>query len=192
MAFPEHNWDLASPQQRPRNYWKDSTNQRRFLLEIQRSLGIKEGDYEAWYKVSNRDLIRLGGKVLLNEHNSSRFSLYCKAFPEHEWDSSRFSKKPRDYWSSDETQKRVLFEIGAKLGISPENLDGWYEVTSNKFIASGGAVLLNYHGRSLSRLLETLIPDHQWDAMKFKRRPRDIQGDLIQGEETLHFRTSGT
>lgn len=83
--FPEYEWDLTQFDRKPNNYWESVENQRAFMLDLGKKLGISEDDYHAWTLVTKQTVIRHGGSRLLNLHRSSMRELLTFVFPDHKW-----------------------------------------------------------------------------------------------------------
>jgi hypothetical protein len=173
--FPEHTWDLSKFKKRPRNYWSSLENQRLFLEDLGEKLRIKKGDFEGWYKVSNRDLTDNGGGRLLRAHNSSISTLLAEVYPSHNWEPSRFLNRPRNYWASKERQRELIEVIRLKLNLS-ENLASWYNVSKEDMIKAGAATLLFYANNSPYQLLKGVYPEHDWDPTKFRGSRKNTTG----------------
>lgn len=64
---------------RCKGYWRNQANQRNFLENLARKLGIK--DHRDWGKISRAQVYKHGGSGLLNHFNNSVFQTITKAFP---------------------------------------------------------------------------------------------------------------
>jgi hypothetical protein len=59
--------------------------------DVEKGLGISADNLEAWYKVTEAELVRYGGMNL--SHHGKRLSLYNllkSVYPGHKWDASSF------------------------------------------------------------------------------------------------------
>lgn len=166
-AFPEHKWDLFRFNFTPRELWSSPTAVRTVLEEIGLKLGIKPGDYEAWYGVTSKDLKSHGGTGLLGSKNNSLIGLFEFAFPEHTWDPNRFGKRPHKHWFSPENAREFMDEVGAKLGIQKGEYEKWYKVTKSLLVKNGASILLGYHKDSRSSLLQAVYPEFPWRLWRF-------------------------
>lgn len=172
-VFPEHPWDPSKFANKPRNYWASASNQKAFLLNLAKKLGMKEGDYSGFYGLTGDQILKEGGRGLLEHHNNSVSELLVNTFPEHSWDYSKFLKKPKNYWSPS-NQRALLLDIASKLGIKEGDFESWYNVNTEDIITNGGAYLLVMHRSSISLLLKSVFPEHQWDSSKFVARSRNF------------------
>lgn len=173
-VFPDHSWDPTRLANKPRNYWSSLENQRNFLIDLGSKLGIKEGDFSAWYGISGDQVAKDGGRALLEHYNNSISELLMSVFPEYNWDISQFLKKPRNYWKSPLKKREFLVEVGKKMGIEEGDLEAWYKVSSEDLAKHGAMYLLVLHKSSLSTLLRAVFSEHNWDLAKFEARPRNF------------------
>lgn len=189
-TFPEHPWDDSKFLHKPRNYWDSRTKARELLNEIAVKFGVAENDYDAWYKVSWRDLTAHGAKSLLQRHGGSISKLLSYAFPEHKFEEFRFVHKPRKFFEEVTTSaslrpreldkglfdeyRTLMVQIGEKLGIGPDNLDLWYNFTADDLRRSGGQKILHGLGKSMPKILSLLFPEKTWESAKFVKRPKDF------------------
>ena len=134
-------------------------------------LGFKEGDMEAWYKVSTQKIAEHGGQGLLAHYNGSISLLFGNLFPDRHWDPLKFSKNPHHYWNSIEKQKSFVEAFGKEMNIKEKDYEAWYKVTPEAITERGGAGLLVHHKGSFHSLLSTVFPSHKWDPLKFPKLP---------------------
>ena len=171
-VYPEFNWDPVKFAKTPQRYWASLTNQRDFMDSVGRSLGFKEGNLAAWYNISNQTFIENGGKSLLNRFGSSLSALLAHVYPDFPWEVSKFIRAPLHHWAPLENQLNFVRELGEKLGISDgESLDKWYAITNRMVREKGGGSLLQQYKGSLSALLASVYPQHQWDPSRFSKVP---------------------
>jgi DNA ligase-1 len=67
--------------------WKDEGSLKNFLDEAGESLGIT--DLSSWYRVSNDQITKLGGRSLFSNYPSLGFALKT-AYPDYPWDMKNF------------------------------------------------------------------------------------------------------
>ena len=171
-VFPERDWMAFRFGRVPPGYWSSSIkHQRDFLEFIAPHLGLKKGEPDGWYQVNLSKLNALGGGGIVDLYGKSLSKLLATVFPEHPWDPSKFSSKPRNYWKSLENQKKLVDDLGERLGVT--ELDGWYDISVTKLIPLGAGSLLQHYNGSLLRLLYAVYPDHPWDPSKFAAKQRN-------------------
>ena len=169
--YPDFTWDPLRFSRPPRNHWNSIENQREFLLGLAKQWGMKEGDMEAWYKVSYRSLLDNGGSGLLRRYNDSTSALISAAFPEYNWEPMKFLKSPQHYWSNKENQRIFMDDLSKKLGFKEGDREPWYKVSHKTLNENGGSGLLaQYHG-SYPDVLKGVFPEFDWQPWKFARRP---------------------
>jgi hypothetical protein len=88
---------------------------------------------------------------------------------------NRASSKNRNLDSS----RKLLEEIGKDLGISGDNLEAWYNITEAELLRHGGITLGLGKRSSLSSLVKSVFPEHQWDSSRF------LQFVGVNGESVL-------
>lgn len=137
-------------------------------MELGLKLGIKEGDFDAWYKVKTDDVLSNGGQGFLDRHENSLVKALKAVFSEHKWDSNKFVYKPRNFWADPSNQKAFMVELAKKLGIR-SNLDKWYSVSIEDINKNGGRGLLKHFNGSPALMLQAMFPDHEWQAWRFNR-----------------------
>ena len=115
------------------HFWKDVSNQRNFLDETARALGIKEvfcyvqvaacnkSQLSDWYRIPRKEVIKLGGASLFKEHTSLAAALRA-CYPEYGWYTSRFAaskggRQPHGFWNRYENQKEFVELIEKELNI---------------------------------------------------------------------------
>lgn len=88
-VFPEHDWMTWRHQVVPHGYWEVVENQRDFVDWAGKTLGLKK--MEDWYKVTKKEIEKLGGNTLLHRYGSP-FKLIGSMYPEHNWKQNKFKK----------------------------------------------------------------------------------------------------
>lgn len=169
-VFPEHTWDPKRFSRKNQTYWHSIERQRDFMLNLGREIGFKEGDYDAWYRITNTTIIKNGGTSVLSLHGNSVLTLLSAIFPEHSWDPSKFVRKPRGYWTSEENRRAFLEAIGRKIGIREGDMDAWYKVSNSVIHKHGGTRLLHYFNDSPAALIQSTFRDHDWNPDLFCQR----------------------
>jgi hypothetical protein len=175
FVFPEIDWRKERKmKKKPYYFWKSMENQKNFLLKMAETLQFPVGDLSPWYRVIGKDIIRLGGKSLLLEYNSSIPKMLREVFPEHEWDLNRFLKRPQNFWKSREVQRSTMKEIGHKLGIPETDMSFWYKVSYEEVVKNGGKGVLSNYKNSLSNALVAIFPEYPWNSFKFVHKAHNF------------------
>lgn len=73
------NWNSEWMATKPHGYWADKNNQREFLGEVGRRLGVKSP--KDWGKVTNQQLIMNGASSLLNKYQGSLWRTLNSIYP---------------------------------------------------------------------------------------------------------------
>eukprot|EP01125_Pyxidicula_operculata_P008535 TRINITY_DN2859_c0_g3_i4.p2 TRINITY_DN2859_c0_g3~~TRINITY_DN2859_c0_g3_i4.p2 ORF type:complete len:333 (-),score=32.63 TRINITY_DN2859_c0_g3_i4:27-1025(-) len=90
--YPDFKWEPRRFNKAPHSYWKNEENVKESILSLSTSLKIKNLD--DWYRVSAKQLHHLGVAGLVNEYGSLYKPLKI-AYPQHDWDKSKFSSKSK-------------------------------------------------------------------------------------------------
>lgn len=162
--FPEFAWDEAKFRVSKTKSQKSFVNHRKRVLEIGSKLGIPPTEFSKWYQVSYTDFRKKGGSSILPYYNSSLSTVLTSLFPEHDWDLTKFDRKPNNYWESVENQRAFMLALGKELGIKEGDYLSWASVTKQTVVRYGGSRLLNLHRSSMRELLSFVFPDHKWKA----------------------------
>jgi len=157
---------------------------RETLLRIGTELGIKEGDYDGWYKINSKTLKEHGGSAPLRYFDSSISFMLASLFPEHSWDPSRFHSKPKGFWSSQKYKRSLLEDFGSKLGVGA-SLEGWYGVRKEDLFQLGAGSLLQLYSNSLPKMLADIYPEHTWDPTRFVAKVRMSIGSELEQKALL-------
>eukprot|EP01127_Copromyxa_protea_P010687 TRINITY_DN2621_c0_g1_i2.p1 TRINITY_DN2621_c0_g1~~TRINITY_DN2621_c0_g1_i2.p1 ORF type:complete len:297 (+),score=38.82 TRINITY_DN2621_c0_g1_i2:7-897(+) len=98
-AYPSENWKRWMLKQVPKGTWNDRSETRSYLEYLEPQLHIVNRE-EDWYRVSRRQLLKIGAGGCLMYHG--RISqLLSFAFPEIAWNEAKFSfrgKKASQKW----------------------------------------------------------------------------------------------
>jgi hypothetical protein len=122
--YPEYNWLPWKFENSPRNFWDDVKNQRNFLDWASKEFKIQ--DMSDWYRVTQKDLIDIGGSSLLGKYNYSPSLIFSTVYPEYEWLSWKFVVTPRDAWDDIQSQRKFFDWAGKELKVN--EFSDWYNV----------------------------------------------------------------
>lgn len=142
-----------------KNFWKDSNNQRRFLIQFAKKFGIQQPD--EWGRVSFVDIKNGGGATLLiNHHQSNLQKALIENFPDIDWKRDWFHRSKRvhtnNYWSNPNNAKTFLSQLASKLGINqPQD---WGRISLQTIKEHKGRYLLDRHRGSLFLTLQSVFP----------------------------------
>lgn len=112
------------------------------------------------YLLTHDDLAETGGLHLIQKyHDYSVFDALRATFPDHRWESWKFSKARNEALANRTSQRELLEKIGTKLRVDKTQLEQWYSVTAEKVREhEGGRSLMTKHLDSLSRALQFVRP----------------------------------
>jgi len=178
-VYPDHPWDISKFTRRPANFWSSLANQKKFMDDLGKEIGIR--DLDGWYSMTMRTMLPLGAGSILALYSNSLSQLLATVYPNHPWDLSKFSKRPLNYWSSIDNQRKFMDELGAKIGIrSEDDFDKWYEQSVDLFQGNGGYGLLAHYNMNLPKLLAAVYPNFDWQLWKFPRRINQVLQNEVE------------
>lgn len=170
--FPQiewHPWKFKNQTVSP-DYWKESSNQRKFFDYLGKILGVQSLD--DWYqKLSWKVLRENGGSGLIKIHNNSPIQAVMSVYPEHNWVIWNF-KLPNRFWNSSENIRLFLSDLSEKLSI--HSLDDWYRVDWTQLQHFNATALVTKYA-GLYNLLKEHYPHHPWDPKRFKQAGKKSQ-----------------
>jgi hypothetical protein len=158
-----------SQPRKPKNYWKNPQNQQKFLEDVYSDLQFTK--LEDWYQVTAEKLLeRPGGPSILRVFGFSPLKLLEAVYTHHKWDPFKFKKSPQNIWTDNSNAKRLMDEIGQRLGVaSPKD---WYSISREQVAEHGGLSLLLRHSNSFYETLSAVYPEHTFEGWRFKTVPR--------------------
>lgn len=107
-------------------------NEKRLLESIGKKLGVTKLD--DWLHIKKEDIVKNGGRSVLNRCGSSLLRMVCSVFLEHNWESSSLFRRPNVYWEEEKVRKEFMDSLGKKLGYS--RMEDWYRVTNYRRMLS--------------------------------------------------------
>ena len=167
-VYPDYDWDLRRFTKVPRNYWGSIENQRSRVEEIGRKVGIKEGDTEPWYKVSNLLFIEHGGASLLDIYKWSLPDLLKAVFPEYDWRLWKFKYRSTKVFTDKNVLNEMLVEVENQLQIkSPED---WKRIRLDELNSMnvGRYFTTKKKKEEILAALRQKYPQDQWEEEFFR------------------------
>ncbi len=130
-----------------------------------------------WYAISPEIVKQNHGVTLLNKYYSNSLTraittLYCE-YSLLPW---LFIHTSSDFWS-DFNNHRLLFNYIAKV-YRIQKTEDWYNITTSQVEDEGGSGLLKGHyNNSISRALESVYPDYNWQRWRFRKVAQEYWND---------------
>jgi len=88
--YPEHSWFAWMFERLPYHYWDNDANQKRFFDWYFEFMKMKTLD--DWYTTKSKDISRLGGRQLLEDHHKGSLpNALFTIYPHHTWDMQKIS-----------------------------------------------------------------------------------------------------
>jgi len=171
-VFPSFPWNLSLFRKTPQNYWASLENQRNFMDNMGRKLGIdpaKDNDSMAlWYRVKAATLTENGGIGILTYYKGSLFTLFSKVYPNYEWNMWKFSSGTNIDFKSNSVALKELFDyMENALGIKDKM--EWTQVTTDSLRKLGVLRHFSKNG-GMTRMVCLRYPEVDWDATGFKAK----------------------
>lgn len=162
---------------------KDPKSIRAFLDSIAPSLSIQKGDFNAWYRVTIPELVKLGARELLEEKKYNIRDVLKVAYPEHNWNKLLFVDRNRRIPTNRFLTeiRNHLINVGESLGIKDGDYEAWYSVPYGTLAEFYGMerYLRNFENSRFG-LFSAAFPEHKWHPWLFKNfvKLNDIDGSM--------------
>lgn len=181
-TFPEHNWDRSRFVRFPQKLlWAQQANVNALMVYFGELLGIREGDYVSWYKVSIKSLEQLGAGSLIRHFGGYKLDLLRNGFPEHTWDVLKFGVKPRQHWKSPLNHKEAVLLAGKRLGIKEGDYEAWYKVGQSDLLRYG--LMSPISKTSRFQFFSSVFPEFEWKPWLFVNARMKRGADSIKEDE---------
>lgn len=96
-------------------YWNNIDNQRSFLEDISKQIGVNE--LNDWKHVKMKDIVNLGGRSFLKLYPSF-YNAIQAIYPAEDWNILEFTNLPPNFYSSIENQRLCLNSVCKRLKLS--------------------------------------------------------------------------
>jgi hypothetical protein len=116
-------------------------------------------------RITYEDLRNCGGQTILEKYDHSLLKILKEMYPDHDWQPWRFGAVSRGYWEDENNQHRYMEWICNELKI--EHPNNWRRITRRQIASKRGRTLLLRHGNSLTRTLNAIYPEYDWEIWKF-------------------------
>eukprot|EP01118_Nematostelium_gracile_P002202 TRINITY_DN12432_c0_g1_i1.p1 TRINITY_DN12432_c0_g1~~TRINITY_DN12432_c0_g1_i1.p1 ORF type:complete len:374 (-),score=47.94 TRINITY_DN12432_c0_g1_i1:428-1549(-) len=181
-VYPDHKWlPWKFADRMIKGMWDNQKLQREFIHYLAQQLKIKE--MEDWYGLSHTQIDQHGGAGLLERFDNSSSLMITTMFPKHEWDLENFVYKPTGKWDDVQFQRSFLDYLGKQLEI--KEMDQWYKVNKTQICEKGGRGLLRRCNWSPSKMITSVLTEHEWNLHKFSSRPRRMLHDIKSQRDFL-------
>lgn len=167
-VYPEYTWDPLRFSQAPRNYWASLENQRAFLEDLAKKIGLKENDMSGWYKVTNKVVFDNGGHGLLDQYDGNLPRLLQAVYPDYSFDSWKFSRRIGKVTKDPKALNDFLTQVESRLGI--KNPSEWYRISPDQFAQMGLERFFQSWRRGLFESLKERYPNEKWSEETFLKR----------------------
>lgn len=158
-VYEEEEWEERRFKTVPKNYWKREENQRRFMDEVARKLGIE--DEKGWYAVKLREIEEMGGGSMLDRRRNNLFETLRGVYPERKWrmENSRAKRKLQ----CEERVKCALLKLQREFGI--ERKRDWYQLSKTQMAQLKGFGMIS---TCLEGSLRRVHSEQKWNHAAFE------------------------
>lgn len=160
--YPEHKWEgIRCRPKTDADYWTSDEHCRLFLDGVLATTGV-----EGWHAVTRRDVVKSGGKGLLDRFGNLYKALVhlYPSFANAPLSETRH-QAPNGYWDDVNNRKRFLDSVAAEYDVTCK--EDWAKVKQTDVVAAGGGGLLSKYPSFFSALQNTY--GGQWDEFKVRR-----------------------
>lgn len=182
--YPEHEWltwKFNDPA--PSKTWNNTQLQKEFMNYFAKELKMKK--MEDWYAVTGAQICEKGGSGLIDKFQNSPSNMIMSVLPEHSWDLRKFNRKSIDTWGDMSSQRNLMSQLTRDLNI--KQIEDWYNVTNAQISEKGGGGLLSgRYQSSPSKMIMSILADHDWDPQKFKSRPKRTWNEMKSQQDFLN------
>jgi len=155
MLKKENFFRFQAPEQR-----------RKFLDEFAKSKHFDPLDAEKWYSITKEDIIRAGGRGILNYYNELHMEALAKLYPELGLKLENFLHYQG--WKLAEQRRKFFDELAKSKLFDPLDATKWYSVTRKDVTTTkGGNSILHYYKGSFITALIKLYPELILERKKF-------------------------
>lgn len=176
--YPHHKWlPWKFTERVPSGYWDDPQSQRSYIEWLGEELKVRR--MEDWYSVTMKDAMKNGGATLvMTKYNGSPFEMISSILSEHKWEM----QKLKGYWNDVENHRSfVKNRLTKELKI--EKMSEWYNVKLKEIVEKGGGSLMERYNNSPSKMITTVMSEHNWNMKEFKNRK--VWNDIENQKEHL-------
>ena len=166
-CFPDYDWKDWLFTRKPRRFWQDPRNHRRYMKWLGQELGIRRPS--DWYGVANQDFTRNKGGGFLIHYDSTVSAAIMSCLPNYDWKEWMFDRTPKGFWQKRTNRRRYMIWLGKTLGF--KRMSDWYSVTGGDFHANFGNQCLRFYGRSPIAAMRDCFPRYTWNEWMFTRVP---------------------
>jgi hypothetical protein len=146
--------------------------QRTFLDWLGRKLMFK--DMEDWYRITNKQIIENGGKVLLDKYRNSPSRMIRSVYSEYPWKNKFKGRTSENYWDIKENRINLVNRLAKQLHIG--EAEDWYRISLMQ-IGEINRCMSVFNKYPLEKLLLETYPTIEWNLaeLQFKKGTKSAQ-----------------
>lgn len=151
-------------ERKPPGYWNDINNQKKWFHDFR--LLNKFIEFESLYKVTGKMISENGGHGLFLKYNYSIPSILLSLYPEYDWKTYKFSKKPKGWWN--EIENQIMWFNDMRIFYELDSNEDLYNLTNKMINDYYGANIMHIY-KKIPNLLSTLAPEYNWKFYKLRK-----------------------
>eukprot|EP01118_Nematostelium_gracile_P013001 TRINITY_DN4844_c0_g1_i1.p1 TRINITY_DN4844_c0_g1~~TRINITY_DN4844_c0_g1_i1.p1 ORF type:complete len:165 (-),score=29.29 TRINITY_DN4844_c0_g1_i1:56-529(-) len=106
---------------------------------------------------------------------------------DHAWNFWEFNQTPKGIWTDMQMQREFLHHFAKELKMT--RMEDWYNITTAQIYQHKGAGLFEKYQKSPSKMITSVLTDHEWDLWRFNQAPKGIWDDLRTRAEFMKYLT---
>jgi len=179
------NWTKFCVQtKRVARNWRDPRERRNFFDGFATAKQFNPLDTKNWYSVSHSEIIRVGGRRLLDYYNGSHKEALVQIYPELRFKMENFFPSEKG-WKATKNRRKFFDEFARSRNFNPLDAKNWRSITRNEILRFGGGGLLKRYNGSHIRALKELYPQvmlYKRNVLRSNNRRKDceIQRNLFE------------
>lgn len=153
-----------------KKFWKESYNRRSFLDRCSSELKLKS--LEGWYNIESSEVIKRGGKKLIEMYEGSMYDILKDTYRMHVWNAYGWKKK-KEYWKEKKNQRHFMDYLVKELKLRMP--DGLYTISAEELKKYGGAGMLAYHNGSVQKaVIECYKEEYEMEEWMWKSMTKNF------------------
>jgi len=168
--YPELQMEVDKFNIKPKNYWNDSKNRRKFFDDYAADHKFDPLWADNWYRVRSKDIANSKASRLLTYYNGSHIRALMDVYPEVKFEKHKFDGVPESEFPM---KKRRLFfdELAHDVGFDPLLPEYWYKISAEDITQrQGGSELLTYYDKSYIKALSHVYPELLLESHRFEEK----------------------
>lgn len=146
---------------------------------------LKLRDKSEWHRITKTDVANFGGESMLKKlHNGSVMRALQKVHPNHKWSPWEFGEyMPRGQWTA-QLERDFVEHLARRLKVT--KMEDWYQISKAQIYSEGGGILLHRYHNSPSKMITSVLTQHNWKSRRFRNRSLNTWDDVQLQKDFVH------